>query len=78
MHNDIKSKNILLTKNAATAKISDVGTSSILETTANSLSFPIGTFNYAAPEQLLGLRDTCTDKVIPFPLTLHLVKVFWN
>lgn len=64
MHNDIKSKNILLTKDAAVAKISDVGTSRILETTAATLSFPmLCTYAYAAPEQLMGTRDVCTDKV---------------
>ncbi len=64
VHNDIKSKNILLTKDAAVAKISDVGTSRILETTATTLSFPmLCTYAYAAPEQLMGTRDVCTDKV---------------
>ena len=64
VHNDIKSKNILLTKDAVVAKISDVGTSRILETTATTLSFPmLFTYAYAAPEQLMGLRDACTNKV---------------
>ena len=36
---DLKSKNVLLTKNAATAKLSDVGMSRVLATTINN--FPL-------------------------------------
>jgi len=72
VHNDIKSKNILLTKDAAVAKISDVGTSRILETTATTLSCPmLCTYAYAAPEQLMGTRDACTDKVSQCPPCMH-------
>lgn len=64
VHNDIKSKNILLTKEAAVAKIADVGTSRILETTACTLSSPmLYTWPYAAPEQIKGSRNACTNKV---------------
>ena len=64
VHNDIKSKNILLTKDATVAKIADVGTSRILETISTTLSCPmLCTFAYAAPEQLMGERNACTDKV---------------
>ena len=69
VHNDIKSKNILLTKDAAVAKISDVGTSCILVTTATTLSYPmLCAYAYAAPEQLMGGRDACTDKVSTYSL----------
>lgn len=64
MHNDIKSSNILLSKDATVAKIADVGTSRIAEVTHSTPSLPcLGTFAYAAPEQLMGQRDVCTDKV---------------
>ncbi|KAL0038677.1 hypothetical protein WJX79_002702 [Trebouxia sp. C0005] len=76
VHNDIKSKNILLTKDAAVAKISDVGTSRILETTAATLSFPmLCTYAYAAPEQLMGTRDVCTDKVDMFSFGVVLWEI---
>ena len=74
VHNDIKTKNILLSKNASIAKISDVGTSSILETTTSHVTNPLlATYDYAAPEQLMGARNSCTDKValmLPFYLCL--------
>ena len=64
VHNDIKSKNILLTKDAAVAKIADVGTSRILESTACTLSVPmLYTWPYAAPEQISGNRHACSIKV---------------
>lgn len=64
VHNDIKSKNILLTKGATVAKIADVGTSRMLETTASTLSMPmLYTWPYAAPEQIRGSRNECTNKV---------------
>lgn len=65
VHNDIKSKNILLTKDAAVAKIADVGTSRILQSTACNLSnVPmLCTWPYAAPEQILGSRHACSTKV---------------
>lgn len=66
VHNDIKSKNILLTKDAAVAKIADVGTSRILESTACTLSVPmLYTWAYAAPEQIIGSRHACSVKVRP-------------
>ncbi len=78
VHNDIKSKNILLTKDAAVAKIADVGTSRILETTACSLSAPVlYTWCYAAPEQIKGSRGECTVKVSP-PERHTTSMCFWN
>ncbi|DBA75882.1 TPA: Serine/threonine-protein kinase Nek3 [Trebouxia sp. C0004] len=75
VHNDIKSKNILLTKDAAVAKIADVGTSRILETTACSLSAPmLYTWCYAAPEQIKGSRGDCTVKV-SLPARQHNIHV---
>ena len=78
VHNDIKSKNILLTKDAAVAKIGDVGTSRILETTACSLSAPmLYTWCYAAPEQIKGSRGGCTVKVSPPARHTESIS-FWN
>lgn len=76
VHNDIKSKNILLTKDAAVAKIGDVGTSRILETTACSLSAPmLYTWCYAAPEQIKGSRGQCTVKVDMFSFGVVLWEI---
>ncbi|KAL0049131.1 hypothetical protein WJX82_007250 [Trebouxia sp. C0006] len=76
VHNDIKSKNILLTKDAAVAKIGDVGTSRILETTACSLSAPmLYTWCYAAPEQIKGSRGGCTVKVDMFSFGVVLWEI---
>ena len=70
-HNDLKTKNVLLSKNATVAKISDVGTSRILEQTSTTASAALPcTFAYAAPEQLLGTRGACSEKV---RLCLHLL-----
>lgn len=63
-HNDLKTKNVLLSKDGAVAKISDVGTSRILEHTCTTAGAAMEcTFAYAAPEQLLGNRDACNEKV---------------
>lgn len=68
VHQDLKSKNVLLAKGQTAAKLADVGLSRVL----NSLSFSsasstYGTFAYAAPELLLSY--TCTEKVMPQLLT---------
>lgn len=64
VHNDIKSKNILLSQGGEVAKIADVGTAAVLGATATASSTGfVGTFVYAAPEQLLGNRASHTTKV---------------
>lgn len=64
VHNDVKTKNVLLSRNASVAKLSDVGTSRILEQTCTTASATMTyTLAYAAPEQILGKRDVCTEKV---------------
>lgn len=63
-HHDIKSSNILLNQDATVAKIADVGTSRLAEMTHSTSSLEaVGTFAYAAPEQLMGQRHQCTNKV---------------
>ena len=65
VHNDIKTKNVLLSKEATVAKLSDVGTSRLLDQTCTTSSAStMYTFAYAAPEQLHGERETCTEKVL--------------
>ena len=64
VHNDIKTSNVLLGKDATVAKLSDVGTSRILEQTCSTATAPMMcTFAYAAPELLMGRRAACTEKV---------------
>ncbi|KAK9807895.1 hypothetical protein WJX72_012418 [[Myrmecia] bisecta] len=60
IHRDIKSKNILLTRDGR-AKIADVGMAKILTDGYFSRDNALGTFAWAAPELLLGER--CTEKV---------------
>ena len=68
VHNDVKTKNVLLSRNASVAKLSDVGTSRILEQTCTTASASMGyTLAYAAPEQILGKRNLCTEKVCQLP-----------
>lgn len=63
VHMDMKSKNILLDKDYNIAKIGDVGLARVLGNTVSSQGLPLGTFNYAAPELLVGDRELVTEKV---------------
>lgn len=63
VHMDMKSKNILLDKDYNIAKIGDVGLARVLGNTVSSQGMPLGTFNYAAPELLMGDRNLVTEKV---------------
>lgn len=56
VHADLKAKNVLLTQNAGTAKIADVGLARIMQHTLSNTATgdPAGTFAYAAPEMLMG------------------------
>ena len=65
VHMDVKSKNILLDKEYNIAKIGDVGLARVLGNTVSSQGLPLGTFNYAAPELLVGDRNLVTEKVRP-------------
>lgn len=54
---DLKSKNVLLSAKKDLAKIADVGLSRIIQSTLGGQSsnpFSMGTFEYTAPEILLG------------------------
>ena len=64
IHMDLKSKNVLLNARKDLAKIADVGLSRIIQSTlggAGSTPFGVGTFEYTAPEILLGQQ--CNEKV---------------
>ncbi|KAK9825358.1 hypothetical protein WJX81_003161 [Elliptochloris bilobata] len=62
VHNDLKTKNILLSDNYEIAKIADVGLARIMDASHLSTGLaPCGTFAYAAPEVLMGRR--CDEKV---------------
>ncbi|KAK9834170.1 hypothetical protein WJX81_004930 [Elliptochloris bilobata] len=62
VHNDLKTKNILLSANYDIAKIADVGLGRIMDASHMSTGLePCGTFVYAAPEMLMGAR--CDEKV---------------
>ncbi|DBA72728.1 TPA: hypothetical protein ACH3X2_010124 [Trebouxia sp. C0005] len=60
VHMDMKPKNVLLTPDYSIAKIADVGLAHIMGNTAQG-SQAMGTFAYAAPEQLL--NKPCDEKV---------------
>lgn len=65
---DIKPKNVLLTADYSIAKIADVGLAHIMGSAPGSQA--MGTFAYAAPEQLL--HQPCDEKVPPL-LPSHLL-----
>lgn len=75
IHGDLKSKNVLLSRNFGTAKLSDVGMSRVLASTfrTGDTQAPPGTFAYAAPELLLGQR--CTFKADIFSLGVTLWEI---
>ena len=75
IHMDLKSKNVLLNARKDLAKIADVGLSRIIQSTlggAGSTPFGVGTFEYTAPEILLGRQ--CNEKV--HPAHQHSLSVF--
>ncbi|KAK9830253.1 hypothetical protein WJX72_010587 [[Myrmecia] bisecta] len=61
MHSDLKTGNILLTKDYSCAKIGDVGLARIMSSAYFTNAQLGGTFSYAAPELLLNAR--CSEKV---------------
>eukprot|EP00891_Asterochloris_glomerata_P007932 jgi/Astpho2/7932/Aster-06406 len=68
IHLDVKSKNLLLNRERTVAKLADVGLSRIIRTTVgdntsgnNDVAFPVGTFEYSAPEILMA--KYCNEKV---------------
>ena len=62
VHSDIKTGNVMLKQDASVAKIAGVGTSRILEQTC-TMGTVMCTFAYAAPGQMMGMREACTEKV---------------
>ena len=63
IHMDLKSKNVVLTGRKDLATIADVGVSRIIQSTLggqSSTPFGVGTFEYTAPEILLGRQ--CNEK----------------
>lgn len=56
LHRDIKSANVLLTRNLGFAKICDVGLAHVMGNTSFSSQTAQATFTYAAPELIMGLR----------------------
>ena len=70
---DVKSKNILLDREYNIAKIGDVGLARVLGNTVSSQGYPLGTFNYAAPELLTGDRTLVTEKVRTLAIEHYLI-----
>lgn len=60
IHRDLKSKNVLLTKDYE-AKITDVGMAKLMSDAYFTQDQNFGTFSWAAPEVLLG--EKCSEKV---------------
>jgi len=56
LHRDLKSGNVLLSKEFDVAKVCDIGLSHIMGNTSLSPPAAQATFAYAAPEMLLNLR----------------------
>ncbi|KAK9805532.1 hypothetical protein WJX72_003632 [[Myrmecia] bisecta] len=75
IHSDLKSGNILLTKDFGCAKIGDVGLARIMSSALHSHSPQTlgGTFAYAAPELLLNHR--CSEKVDIYSLGIVLYEI---
>ncbi len=69
VHMDMKPKNVLLTADYSIAKIADVGLAHIMGGNATG-SQAMGTFAYAAPEQLL--NQPCDEKVPALPVCMFL------
>ncbi|KAK9805505.1 hypothetical protein WJX72_001765 [[Myrmecia] bisecta] len=72
MHSDLKTGNVLLTRDFHCAKIGDVGLARIMSSQYLSMTASVGgTFAYAAPELLLNQR--CSEKVdiYSFGIVLH-------
>jgi len=63
MHSDLKTKNVLLTKDGVTAKIGDVGLSQFLEQNENQPDIIAWTFAYASPEAIM--NEKCAVSLRP-------------
>ncbi len=72
---DMKPKNVLLTADYSIAKIADVGLAHIMGNTAQG-SQAMGTFAYAAPEQLL--NKPCDEKVRPICFSVGTLCMYWH
>ena len=69
---DMKPKNVLLTADYSIAKIADVGLAHIMGGSTPG-SQAMGTFAYAAPEQLL--NQSCDEKVLYLCIELNTYTV---
>ncbi|KAK9831783.1 hypothetical protein WJX74_009158 [Apatococcus lobatus] len=71
IHSDLKSKNILLTRDGGDAKIGDVGLARIISSASQtSQDYAFGTFAYAAPELLLGEKCDYKADIYSFGVVL--------